>query len=455
MNSFTLRRLFLPALLFIGLNVKAQDVKTTEGVMVIQQITHKDGSLEIVKKRVAEGEELNQYLNTTTPEDAREVRVHIVTGEGSKIWVTQGENGQNLSIIKKEFSPEDVQKLQQELGAMHDIMHKERAREIENLNFDFKHFGKFDQFESQRPILGIYPDEGSGQGLVVSSLVSQGGAEKAGLQSGDVITSVDGKNTTDSEDLRSVLSNHKVGDQVTVLYLREGQAGQTVVTLGKSQQYAFHFDQKERNPCDVFIGVYTGATGPNGRGMNISGIIDNTPAAAAGLKASDVILAIDDVPVNSYSEVLRERNKHKPGDWFTLRIRRGESEIDVDAQFKACDQEKQPEETVQEEVAPQVTPLPSTPAPEQNNTLQLEEWNAYPNPTFGPVNVQFKGQAVPTDIQISDAYGKVVFRDQQRQFDGLYNKEVNLSGNAPGVYLITVRQGDQLFTEKIVLMPRA
>lgn len=455
MNSFTLRRLFLPALMLVVLNAQAQDKKTSEGVMVIQQITHEDGSLEIVKKRIAEGEDINQYLNTTSADDAKEVRIHIVTGEGSQVMVTRGEDGKSLNIHKKDFSPEEAQKLKEELSSMYEIMHKERIQSTENYNFNFKHFGNFDQFESDRPILGIYPGEEGGKGLVVSSLVSEGGAEKAGLQSGDVITSVDGKNTSDSEDLRDILASHKVGDQVNVQYERQGQAGQTTVTLGKSRLFTTNFSYKERNPCDVFIGVYTGATGSNGRGMSISGIIDNTPASAAGLQANDVILAIDDVPVNAYSEVLRERNKHKPGDWFTLRIRRGNSEIDVDAQFKACDEEQKPEVAPQEEVAPVVTPAPSMPALEQDNTLQLEEWKAYPNPTFGPVNVQFKGQAVPTDIQITDAYGKVVYRDQQRQFDGLYNKEVNLAGNAPGVYLVTVRQGDQLFTEKIVLMPRA
>lgn len=68
-------------------------------------------------------------------------------------------------------------------------------------------------------------------GLFVRAITPGGGAEAAGLQEGDVITAIDGKDATDDTVLiRSALS-HEVGDKVPVTYYRDGKSVDTTVTL--------------------------------------------------------------------------------------------------------------------------------------------------------------------------------------------------------------------------------
>ena len=56
-------------------------------------------------------------------------------------------------------------------------------------------------------------------------------AAKAGLKTGDVVTSFDGTAITTSEELASAIGAHKPGDSVSVTYTRDGSSHTVTVTL--------------------------------------------------------------------------------------------------------------------------------------------------------------------------------------------------------------------------------
>jgi serine protease Do len=64
------------------------------------------------------------------------------------------------------------------------------------------------------------------------TVVSNGPADKAGVQPGDIITEVDGKAINQNTSLTSVLDKHKVGDSVTLTIVRNGKTMTKSVTLG-------------------------------------------------------------------------------------------------------------------------------------------------------------------------------------------------------------------------------
>jgi S1-C subfamily serine protease len=84
-----------------------------------------------------------------------------------------------------------------------------------------------------RPYLGIQGQEQpDGQVVVVVSPNSP--AEQAGLQAGDVITKVDGKQISDQNPLANLLIfSHKPGDTVTLTIERNGTEQTVTVTLGE------------------------------------------------------------------------------------------------------------------------------------------------------------------------------------------------------------------------------
>ncbi len=85
--------------------------------------------------------------------------------------------------------------------------------------------------KAQHALLGVTPASATG-GVRITSVESGSGADKAGLQNGDVITVVDGAAVTSPEQLRAIIESHKPGDQVTVKVRRGGGTKTVTVTLG-------------------------------------------------------------------------------------------------------------------------------------------------------------------------------------------------------------------------------
>lgn len=87
-----------------------------------------------------------------------------------------------------------------------------------------------------RPTLGILglsaPD---GSGVTIARIVPDSGADEAGLESGDLITDIEGKKLATIEDLTAALGGFKVGDTVTLTYSRDGQSQTAEVELGSSR----------------------------------------------------------------------------------------------------------------------------------------------------------------------------------------------------------------------------
>jgi serine protease DegQ len=69
-------------------------------------------------------------------------------------------------------------------------------------------------------------------GVLVVDVPANTPAGKAGLQPGDVIAAIDGKQVTTVEELLSALRQHKPGDQITLHIVRGGAQQDVKVTLG-------------------------------------------------------------------------------------------------------------------------------------------------------------------------------------------------------------------------------
>ena len=100
-------------------------------------------------------------------------------------------------------------------------------------------------YVSGRPWLGIEGESFSTfyqrfyripRGVYITSVQSGSPAGTAGLQSGDIIVSVDGTAVSDMEDLDSMLYAHIPGDTMTLTIYHSGRQGDVTVTLTEKQQ---------------------------------------------------------------------------------------------------------------------------------------------------------------------------------------------------------------------------
>ena len=71
-------------------------------------------------------------------------------------------------------------------------------------------------------------------GALITSVTSGSPADTAGLRPGDVITKMDDKDISTSDDLVSAISSHQIGDKVEITYYRGKVQQVASVTLGES-----------------------------------------------------------------------------------------------------------------------------------------------------------------------------------------------------------------------------
>ncbi|HMR43383.1 MAG TPA: PDZ domain-containing protein [Saprospiraceae bacterium] len=449
------RTLLLSSLLgFFGLaftNQISAQANTQGETIIIQKVRDDNGQVVVKKKRISSGENIQAIVEKMglNDQNAQNVEVQIVTS---------GQNAENHTSVMTEPGDETIIWVRQAVepgdeNSTSETFHLTMKGDGESLKKDFEQHWKHKMEKQEpRPLLGIYPGGyAEGKGLEIDGIVEGKGAQAAGMQAGDILVSVNGKSTKSVGQLQTALSEFKPGDNVSAVYLRDGKEIQTTVKLSENRSFYYN-SSFERDPCKVFIGIYTSNASEGG--VQVTGIIPNTPADISGVRKGDRILALDGVRVNSHESLLAERNKHQPGDMFNLYIVRDGAEQIVEAQFKSCDQ-KEPEKV--EEAVKEVEVIAETDIPAEipENPLQLEEFTAFPNPTFGAVTVTFKGEAVPTKFRVSDVNGKVIYEENVPGFDGYYNKQLQLGNAMPGNLTLTVFQEGKLQSKQILLLNRA
>ncbi|GGN02947.1 putative serine protease PepD [Actinoplanes campanulatus] len=85
------------------------------------------------------------------------------------------------------------------------------------------------------PALGVSVTDAENGGALISNVTSGSAADKAGLQTGDVVTEADGKAIDDSDDLVAVVQAGTVGQKMTLNFTRNGSKQTVTVTLQETQ----------------------------------------------------------------------------------------------------------------------------------------------------------------------------------------------------------------------------
>lgn len=98
------------------------------------------------------------------------------------------------------------------------------------------------------------------------------------------------------------------------------------------------FDYFRPTPRRAMLGVNLGSTEPNGSGVRVEGVSPGGPAAEAGVKAGDVIVAIAAKPVTTGREVVKAMEAVEPGDRVALGLKRDGKPLKIAVQARPLDQ---------------------------------------------------------------------------------------------------------------------
>ncbi len=164
-------------------------------------------------------------------------------------------------------------------------------------------------------------------GILVAAVDPDGPAAKAGLRRADIVLAIDEKAVNTYADLRSVLAGHKAGDELALKVQRGDVSLALTVMLGDNAGRAY----LGLTPClDGELGAHASGqlfVADAMAGARVIEVLPDTPAAAAGLKAGDVITAVDDQTLDGEHTLGQSLAAHEPGDTVTLTVERpGEAE---------------------------------------------------------------------------------------------------------------------------------
>jgi serine protease Do len=151
-------------------------------------------------------------------------------------------------------------------------------------------------------------------GALVAQVLPNGPAEKAGLQSGDVITAINGEKVGDSQKVQLAVADLPPGSKIDLDILRNGRAEHLTATAAerpdanKAEAYASNddegvlngvavgdLDREAREQADIPSGIH---------GAVITNVDPNSAAARAGLQPGDVILEINKQPVQNAQDAV-------------------------------------------------------------------------------------------------------------------------------------------------------
>jgi serine protease Do len=148
------------------------------------------------------------------------------------------------------------------------------------------------------------------RGALVGDVIEEGPAAKAGVKSGDVILSVNGKGVERSSQLPGVISAIKPGDTANVEVWRDGKTRTLAVRVEEFQEEAqkvANRDVEEPAKADKLGLSVRPLAAEERKGAETEGYLlveDVTGAAAkAGVRPGDVILGVNGKPVKSIAEL--------------------------------------------------------------------------------------------------------------------------------------------------------
>jgi len=153
-------------------------------------------------------------------------------------------------------------------------------------------------------------------GALVAGVAQGSSAERAGVKTGDIITSINGTPMKSAAELRNAIGMLRVGDKVDIGLLRDGRP------LKVTALVADRTDAQSANAADINPGLEGAelADAPQGAGVLVRSVEDGSPAAQAGVRANDLIVGVGRTPVSNTKAFRAAANG---ANVLVLNVRRG------------------------------------------------------------------------------------------------------------------------------------
>ena len=204
----------------------------------------------------------------------------------------------------------------------------------------------FTEAQGNNPI--VLKELGAQYGIVLQRVEAGSPAEKAGLQSGDVITSVNGKPVHTGSDLVNPIASTPIGGQVHVTYVRDKKDHEATLTVADRTKLfpdrTASSANSDNGPTPAEFGLRLEDLGTdrarragyeNMKGVLVTEVDPASFAEDIGFVRGDVIAEVNHAAVGSVAEYRRTISGLKPGQDVLFKVLRRSGNDQFDTVFLA------------------------------------------------------------------------------------------------------------------------
>ena len=160
-------------------------------------------------------------------------------------------------------------------------------------------------------------------GAIINQVLEESPAAKAGLKTGDIVLSIDGRPVKSAADLRNRIGLLPVGKQITFKLLRDGKEIERTITVEENTLAGSGPVATNELLEGVTVGNIEKDSPYYGKleGSQVLDVERGSYAWRSGLRKGDLITSVNKVPVKNLKEFLKQVDK-KTGS-LLLRVVRG------------------------------------------------------------------------------------------------------------------------------------
>jgi len=175
------------------------------------------------------------------------------------------------------------------------------------------------------------------QGAMVTEVMDDSPASRAGIEKGDVIVAFDGKSVKDVKHLRNLVAEVEPGKAVVVAVIRDGEKRDIKVTIGEMPTDVTR-SVRSSKPSRIEkgrLGIVVQDVDEDmaekfmlekPQGALVSSVADGSPAKAAGVKEGDIIVAFDGQAIENSKQLRNLIDEAEAGKKVITVVRDGKKQ---------------------------------------------------------------------------------------------------------------------------------
>lgn len=179
------------------------------------------------------------------------------------------------------------------------------------------------------------------KGVLINEVFENEPAQKAGIESGDIVVSLDGRKTPNVNELRNIAATLSAGKKYPIEIIRSGKKiTLTVIPSIRGENRDMSSSGEDKEEPSVNNKTLGMSLRESGRGMvAVENVDEKKSAARSGIRAGDIILAIKTSPDKPFIEISSVKDFNKEvkdvkGDSFVLRLNRGGNKFFVSVKIQ-------------------------------------------------------------------------------------------------------------------------